>query len=158
MASRRRSRRAKQFPPETQNVSDSDQDLVEFVDHLPDEKRLELVKVLTRSRVETTFSGPLPPPEDFEKYNDVVPDAANRILTMAEKEQQIRADGQAGMLANDKRRINGAMLMGFSLIMVAGLATWLGHTLIALPFGLIGTITALISKWLDWLDRRRTSG
>ena len=76
---------------------------------------------------------------------------------MAEKEQQIRADGQAGTLANDKRRINGAMLMGFSLIAVAGLATWLGHTLLALPFGLVGTLTALISKWMDWMERRRST-
>lgn len=129
MASRRRSRRAKQPQPETQAVSDTDRDLVEFVDHLPDEKRLELVKVLTRSRVETTFSGPLPPPEDFKRYNEVVSNAADRILAMAEKEQQIRAEGQAGVLANDRRRINGAMLMGLSLIAVAGLATWLGHTL-----------------------------
>ena len=31
-----------------------------------------------------TFSGPLPPPEILAKYNSVVPNAAERIITMAE--------------------------------------------------------------------------
>ena len=30
------------------------------------------------------FAGPLPPPEILEQYNRLVPDAAERILTMAE--------------------------------------------------------------------------
>lgn len=36
------------------------------------------------------WSGALPRPEDFERYNSVVPDAAERILRMAEKEQEHR--------------------------------------------------------------------
>ena len=99
---------------------------------LSDEQKNQLVQTLSISR---SFSGPLPPPEDFEQYNQVAPDAANRILTMAEKEQQIRADGQAGAIRNDGRRINGAIAMGIALIGVAGLATWLNSPLIALPLG-----------------------
>jgi len=37
-----------------------------------------------------TFSGPLPPPEAFEKYDLIVPGAAERILTIAESEQRHR--------------------------------------------------------------------
>lgn len=65
---------------------------------------------------------------------------------MAEKEQQIRADGQAGILANDRLKINRATLLGVGLIVVAGVATWLGHTAIALPLGLVGTVAALSSN------------
>jgi uncharacterized membrane protein len=36
------------------------------------------------------WSGALPRPEDFAKYNAIVPDAAERILAMAEKEQEHR--------------------------------------------------------------------
>jgi len=32
-----------------------------------------------------SFSGPLPPPEILEKYNQVVPGLAERIITMAEQ-------------------------------------------------------------------------
>ena len=36
------------------------------------------------------FSGPLPPPNFLEKYNTIVPGAAERILEMAEAEQNHR--------------------------------------------------------------------
>ncbi len=36
------------------------------------------------------FSGPLPPPEIMEHYGRIIPDAPERILKMAEKEQSIR--------------------------------------------------------------------
>lgn len=32
--------------------------------------------------------GPLPPPETLKKYNDAVPDGAERIMRMAEREQK----------------------------------------------------------------------
>ena len=134
----------------------SKQDLVEFVANLPEEGRRDLVELLEVStRIEKTFSGPLPEPEDFEHYNKVLPDAAHRILAMAEKEQQIRAEGQAKMLANDRRRINGATALGLALIAVAGLATWLGQPMIALPLGLVGTLTALARHVMTWVEGRR---
>lgn len=146
---------SKRNTPAKQGGSSPDQNLSEFVASLPEDKKLQLIQMLEVSRVETTFSGPLPSPEDFEKYNEVLPDAANRIMALAEREQQIRADGQAGMLANDHRRVTGSLLMGMSLIAVAGLATWLGIPLIALPIGLAGVLTALVRQVLNWLDRRR---
>lgn len=36
------------------------------------------------------FSGPLPHPSDFEKYEAILPGAADRIIKMAEKEQDFR--------------------------------------------------------------------
>ncbi len=99
------------------------------------------------------FSGPLPPPADFERYNHVAPDAADRILKMAEKEQQIRESGQKGAIDNDAKRINGAVLMGVSLIVVAGLATWLENASIALPLGLVGMITVFTRQLLSAFRR-----
>lgn len=132
------------------------QDLAELVSNLSDERRQELVEVLTVStRIEKTFSGPLPAPDDFEHYNKVLPNAAHRILAMAEKEQQIRADGQAGMLSNDRKRINGATGIGLALLGVAALAVGLGQPLIALPLGLAGTATALVRHVTAWVEGRR---
>ena len=37
-----------------------------------------------------SFSGPLPPPETLEKYNQAVPGATERILAMAEQQSQHR--------------------------------------------------------------------
>ena len=42
------------------------------------------VRSVTTARAEA-FAGPLPPPQVLEKYNQTVPDAANRIIKMAEE-------------------------------------------------------------------------
>ena len=34
---------------------------------------------------EHSFRGPLPAPEDFKAYGDVIPDAPERILSMMER-------------------------------------------------------------------------
>lgn len=39
------------------------------------------------SEISASYSGPLPPPKHFEKYEQTLPGSADRILTMAENEQ-----------------------------------------------------------------------
>lgn len=51
---------------------------------------------------ERHFSGPLPRPEDLEKYDKVVPGAAERIIKMAEEEMRHRHE-------NDNRLSKGIM-------------------------------------------------
>jgi uncharacterized membrane protein len=46
------------------------------------EKRPEMIAALT------LHAGPLPPPETVERYEFVLPGSFDRILTMAEREQQ----------------------------------------------------------------------
>ena len=40
----------------------------------------------------TAWKGPIPPPAVLDQYNLIVPDAAERILIMAEEEARIRRD------------------------------------------------------------------
>jgi uncharacterized membrane protein len=40
--------------------------------------------------VSSSFSGPLPPPNLLAQYNEVLPDGANRIVTMAERQAKHR--------------------------------------------------------------------
>lgn len=51
----------------------------------PDGSR-EIVRIV----VERSWSGALPRPEDFGRFGEIVPDAPERILQMAEQEQQHR--------------------------------------------------------------------
>ena len=129
-------------------------ELADIVDELPAGKKQALIRVLAVSRTETIWSS-LPPPEAYARYVEVFPDAADRILTIAEKEQQIRAEAQSRVLANDSRKIHGAIFLGFSLIALAGVAIWAGHEIIALPFGLAGTLAALTRSLLSRRDRTR---
>ena len=67
-------------------------------------------------------SGPLPHPELLSRYNEIVPNAAERIMNMAENEQKHR-------LLMDKKSTINAIIMGylgiifalFSVVILAGL-------------------------------------
>jgi uncharacterized membrane protein len=48
--------------------------------------REQLVQILARS----VFSGPLPPPEMLARYNEALPDGADRIVKMAEDQSSHR--------------------------------------------------------------------
>ena len=102
-------------PPE----SNSDQLVAEVIKGWSDEQKLQLVQQVSLK----LFSGPLPSPDDLKRYDEAAPGAADRILTVFEKEQQMQADGQAGILVTERRRIDRATLLGLALIGIAGIAT-----------------------------------
>lgn len=52
----------------------------------------EIQAILRRIQTQVTFSGPLPPPEVLERYNSIVPGAAERILKMAETQSLHRQE------------------------------------------------------------------
>lgn len=87
----------------------------------------------------STFSGPLPPPEDLEKYNKAVPNAAERIIQMAEKEQENRHSLQQTELQYRMKLEMRGQILGFVLALLFTGATvlfaYLGHLKLALTFG-----------------------
>ncbi len=98
------------------------------------------------------YKGPIPSPEDFQKYNEILPGAADRILAMAENEQQIRKEGEAKFFSNDSKRIYAAIILGVALIAVAGIATWKGYAGVAVSLGLAGVISTVFRQLLGWLN------
>ena len=67
-----------------------------------------------------SFSGPLPPPEVLIKYNDAVPDGAERIIVMAEKQAEHRMGLENRVIDADIRRSNWGLAAGF-VVALAGL-------------------------------------
>lgn len=100
-----------------------------------------------------THIGPLPTPADFREYDAIVPGAANRILTMAEKEQDLRVD----IVGTERRRIAGSTLVGLATVAVAGLAVWKGIPYVAIPLGLAGVIVGLLRFVSDLIQRTGSS-
>ena len=60
------------------------------------------LKATVAHREVTQWQGPLPPPESLERYNDILPDAAERIMAMAEKEMEHRHKREDIMLEQDE--------------------------------------------------------
>lgn len=74
------------------------------------------------------FSGPIPPPEVLQRYNDVIPNGAERILAMAEKQgahrEKLEAQVVTGNISSQKLGSTYAFILSLAAI-VGGV--WLIH-------------------------------
>lgn len=65
------------------------QNKISIVESKPKKAKAEIAKG-TRMISATSYQGPLPPPELFAQYEQILPGAADRILSMAERQSQHR--------------------------------------------------------------------
>jgi len=65
------------------------------------------------------YAGPIPPPEAFKKYEEILPGAAERILRMAEKQAEHRQKLEEMII----RANNRDSLLGLIFGLIIGLAT-----------------------------------
>lgn len=73
-----------------------------------------------------TFSGPLPPPETFARYNDAFPGAAERIMVAAERQAQHRQILEVQVYARKQANERLGQWMAFVIALVGiGGAIWL---------------------------------
>ena len=112
-------------------------------EQLPDPEKATLSKLrpsLGALIVEArSFSGPHPPPEILREYEAVLPGSADRIFTMAEKQQdhRIRLEGIA-VPAREKRADRGqwaALTVSLAGFVVAGYALYEGYPWAAVAIG-----------------------
>ncbi len=125
-----------------EQIEDQDTETLEPIDRverilaeLSDEDRHLVSLFIHRS---TSYSGPLPPAEQFERYERAFPGAGDRIFGITENEQKIRDGHENKKLNNESKRIISATLLGVGLIIVSGIAMWKGSALVALGTGLAG--------------------
>jgi len=71
------------------------------------------------------YAGPLPPPEVLVQYNQTVPDAAERIITMAESQSRHRQELESKVIESDIK--NSRLGLHYGLII--GLAAVIGGTI-----------------------------
>ena len=92
-----------------------------------------------------SFSGPLPPPEVLEKYNQCVPGLAERIITMAEQQSKHRQGLERTVVDSNTFVQKVGPFLGFVVAMTAVV----GGILLILKgkdgYGLAAIITALAS-------------
>lgn len=65
------------------------------------------------------FSGPLPSPENLLNYDKVTPGAANRIIEMAEKNQEHRLYINKIMAESDVKKSLRGQIFGFAIAAIA---------------------------------------
>ncbi len=120
---------------ETSNPTEKAIPLVEEIEQSkPNKNKTELI------RTHSHFQGPLPPPAILQKYENIHPGFANRIMRMAEKEQKFQHNILDKQMDNDhqlsSRGQNYALIIAMALcISAVGLAI----KGLGLPAGLLGT-------------------
>lgn len=87
----------------------------------------------------TWNSGPIPPPEILSRYNTVVPNGADRLLVLAEKQTNHRIELENKVLDSDIRRSDRGLIFGLVIALAGfgfafGLAC-LGHPKVGALFG-----------------------
>lgn len=133
----------KEKPKETNESHPSPVDLNEVLKNIKDpEQRAVVAHAFSAMVQRKTFSGPLPAPEDFKAYQEVMHDAPERILTMTEHQIAHRIDCEKKIIDIRARESRIGQIMAFVIALVSmGVICFHGYT------GhdwLAGTITAIV--------------
>lgn len=89
-----------------------------------DQKRrlLETFSLTITEITEQSHSGPIPDPESLEHYNNIIPNGADRIMQMAEKQQQHRFSIENKAIKSQTSQSMKGQIFGFiiSLFCIIG--------------------------------------
>ena len=107
---------------------------------------------------QSSFSGPLPPPQILEKYESIVPGSADRIIGMAEKQSEHRRSIEKKVVNsnvfNEKLGIAAGFIIGMTGLICATILGLNGAQTVA---GIIGgaSLTGLVGTFIYGVLNRR---
>jgi len=112
----------------------------------------ESAKLVAQQQVTISgFSGPIPPPEILEQYNRVVPNGAERIFAMAERQQEhrlfIEKEVVGSNILNEKRGIVCGLIIALIGLICATICALHGAQTTACVIG-GATVTSLVGAFL----------
>lgn len=80
----------------------------------------------------------------FKDYDIILPGAAERIISMAEKEQSIREHDNTKTLENDRLRIKGSIFISILLVLAAVFCAYINQPLVGIALVGSGVIVGII--------------
>lgn len=105
-----------------------------------------------------SFSGPIPPPAILEQYNTIVPNAAERILKMAENQashrHQIESKVIDSEIKNSRTGLHYGLIIGLAAIIGGTICTLKGFQIAGGVIGGTG-ITGLVGVFVYGSHQRR---
>ena len=112
------------------------------LEELPKDKRDVIYSAFYA--IERSYSGPLPPPEDFAKYEQNLPGSMDRILKLTEKQVEHRIE-----LENSEAKLDiRGQIIGAALVALFGVLSFLlamfGHENVALGMGVTTVISVAV--------------
>ena len=106
------------------------------MEHQEDDRRQPEEQLITHRQVQITqFEGPLPPPDDLQAYESILPGVAERIVGMAEGQIAHRQDIERKEAGRASLGIYSGTALAFAVLGLAGYALYLGESTIAAVLG-----------------------
>src|SRR5690349_10580998 len=100
--------------------------------------------VLTSVHHESIFLGPLPPPEALAQYERVLPGAADRIMTMAEKQADHRQKLERRVVGSNTFNERLGMILAFIVVIsLMGFGGFLIYSNKSIPAGYLSVFAPL---------------
>lgn len=107
----------------------------DVISKLPEQQREVILNRMRVVLAEKSYSGPLPAPEDMNAYEQTLPGAANRIITIFEKQVDHRIKQEGKIVNNENSQVKRGQYLGFILcFFFGGIASYLaitGHEILA---------------------------
>ena len=75
---------------------------------------------ITEETQTLTYSGPLPPAAELERYNNIIPNGADRIMKMAEEQSKHRQAMERTTIHGENGRANRGQIIA-AIIVLAGM-------------------------------------
>jgi len=116
-------------PPKNLDLpSDYPESFKNILKSVPKDRRLTVKKELDVVLVRYLHSGPIPSPRDLVKYNEIIPNGADRIMAMAEKQSDHRIEIEKKTIFSQSLQskigqifafilVSGALYISYSLAM-----------------------------------------
>lgn len=117
-------------------------EVINDFERLDPEQRERVIMTIQRQEA---YMGPIPRPEDFEKYEQTLPGAADRILSMAERQALHRQKLEEKVIYSEIKDSRKGQIFGFIIAMSVILG---GFYLIGIgkdAFGIVAIVSALAS-------------
>lgn len=125
---------------EPEEVGDKLESLLKLVPKDKKKKASAIVAVVKESLV--AFSGPIPPPEQFEQYENILPGSADRILKMAEKQQDHRIEIEKEAISKSLNLNRRGQTFGFiTMLLMLALSVFFALNGMKVWAGTIGSVT-----------------
>lgn len=108
--------------------------------------------------IQAEYQGPLPLPDHFRQYDEILPGAAHRILSLAEQQSAHRQYLEKHVIRGDGRRAWCGLIVGFILAGgCIGGGIWLASTGHEVPGATIATfsVASIVGVFIYGTQSRR---
>ena len=124
---------------------------------VPNNKRHQIIKAVLSVK-QTSHSGPIPDPDTLAKYNEIIPNGAERIMTMAENQASHRIAMEKKVIRGQLNQSNIGQFLAFFIgviaLSVAGYCILEGHDTGGTIIG-AGGLTSLVTAFIKGKNAQR---